>query len=239
MTSGQIQTKSSGVGSKSRFLNSTRELLKELEHGLRQLIGLCEHGDSGLNEDITTSQIGGFIGDIDILNLGTGCGEIFGRGHELVRGEVQPRLVSSDRRSILRQLINRGFDRDECGGRVGDRIDRGGGRGGIRGGAQIDSAHRKSGPFGVGGDIKSAGREQRNAVKILARTARDVRTQLSEFSIIERAIPICLGRILRENGQFTHAIQCFLNFREISILRLGKRQRVSNIILRRGDALNL
>jgi len=50
--------------------------LEQLESGLGALVGLGEHGRTGLDQDVPASELGGFLGDIDIDDAAVGGFEI-------------------------------------------------------------------------------------------------------------------------------------------------------------------
>jgi hypothetical protein len=47
---------------------------------------LGEHGDAGLLEDLGAGEVGGFAGEIGILNTGTCGGDVLGAGCQVGYG---------------------------------------------------------------------------------------------------------------------------------------------------------
>ena len=55
-------------------------LLEQRQYGLGQGIGLGDHGDTGLLQDLGPGQVGRFRREVGVLDAGTGTGEVLG-GH--------------------------------------------------------------------------------------------------------------------------------------------------------------
>ena len=53
---------------------------QEAHHVLRHLVGLGQHGRTGLLQDLGAGQFGGFLGEIGITDTAARGGQVFRRG---------------------------------------------------------------------------------------------------------------------------------------------------------------
>ncbi|KAG0921464.1 hypothetical protein G6F32_015092 [Rhizopus arrhizus] len=56
--------------------------LQQAEHVLRYLVGLGQHGRTGLLQDLGAGQLGGFLGEVGIADAAA-------RGRQVLRGGLQ------------------------------------------------------------------------------------------------------------------------------------------------------
>ncbi len=174
-------------------------LTEELEDGLRQGIRLGEHGSAGLHQDLGASVLSAFVGHIDVLDTGTGGGQVLFADGELFRGEIEPGLIGANGRAILGQLVDGGFHRGQGTLRVGNGVDRTGHRAGVSRRAHIDAVHSEGRSFGIDGHVQWGRRKEADTVKFLGRSTTNISAELSELRVIKSSVGIALGRILREN----------------------------------------
>ncbi|KAG1543427.1 hypothetical protein G6F50_013991 [Rhizopus delemar] len=78
--------------------------LQQAEHVLRYLVGLGQHGRTGLLQDLGAGQLGGFLGEVGVLDAAARRRQVFRRGLQ----------VGHDRGEA-------GLDRTEVGAGAGDR----------------------------------------------------------------------------------------------------------------------
>src|SRR4051812_11112081 len=100
---------------------------EELEHRLRGLVGLSQHRDAGLLEDLAPGEGGHLLGHVGVADAGL-CGSGVLRRHaQAVDGVLQPVLDRTEVSPLAGNLPDRGVDRGKRGvrGRLGADVDAG------------------------------------------------------------------------------------------------------------------
>ena len=107
-------------------------LLQQLQHALRHLIGLSQHGLSGLDQDVVLGVGHHLIGDVGIADVGLGILDVLGHDAQVVDGVLQTVLHGAqsatgggdgldggvdDRDSTLRHGLAGNADAIDGGGR--------------------------------------------------------------------------------------------------------------------------
>ncbi|MPN33441.1 hypothetical protein SDC9_180928 [bioreactor metagenome] len=94
----------------------------------------------------------------------------------------------------------------------------------------MDAVHAERVAIGVDRDFQRGRGEQAYAVEILRGGRADVFLQLLEFLVIQSAVGVGLGAVLREDGQFAHTVECLADLLHVAVLRLNERDGVVDIV---------
>ena len=70
-----------------------------------------------------------------------------------------------------------------------------------------------------------------NPVELFLPDVADVILQLGKLDGVVRPVGVCLGDILGQHGQLTHAIDSLLDFLDEPILRLREGNRVGMLVI--------
>ena len=103
----------------------------------------------------------------------------------------------------------------------------------------VHRIHRERVGIAVDRDTHSRTTKQGNPVELFLTYIADVILQLGKLHRVVRPVGICLGDILRQHGQLTHAIESLLDFLDEPILRLGEGDRVGDVGHRRRVSVDL
>ena len=70
-------------------MRPTAALLQQLQHALRHLVGLGQHGLSGLNQDVVLGVGHHLLGHVRVADGGLGVGDVLLHHGEVVLGVLQ------------------------------------------------------------------------------------------------------------------------------------------------------
>ena len=87
--------------------------MEQLQGALRHFVSLRQHRCAGLHEDLVAGVGGGLFGDVDVGDARNSGAEVFLGHRELLIGEIESALHSTQRRAILSQLVDRVADTGE------------------------------------------------------------------------------------------------------------------------------
>src|SRR6056297_2255690 len=60
------------VAARKRTARYNTTLTQQLQHGLRNRVGLCQHGRTGLDQDLIPREVYDFAGHVHVADLGLG-----------------------------------------------------------------------------------------------------------------------------------------------------------------------
>ena len=106
-------------------------------------------------------------------------------------------------------------------------------------GAKINAAHAELAGIAVRRDAQGAAAEQADPVEVLGGQVVDVRAEGGKLLLIQGTIIIGLSHVLREDGQFTHAIQGLADLLQEPVAGLAEGDGIAHVGVCRLGAVDL
>ncbi len=228
-----------GEASSDKARALTDSLPEESQCRLWACVCLRQHRGACLHQDIVSGKFRTFFRDVRILDAARSGADVIFQDGELLSGVAQPGYVRPNRGAVGRKLSDGRFHVRECRGGVGGGGHRAGRRRGVGAGAEIDSAHRERVPIAVRRDSARRAGKQTHPIEIFGGKIVDVAPEGGELCVVEPSIRVRLRRVLSQNRQFTHTIQCLANLLQETILRLAERHCIRDVGFSRADPVDL
>ena len=134
--------------------------LEQLEHRLRGLVGLREHGGAGLGEDLALGEVDHLGRHVDVADAALGRRQVLDGDVEVVDRVLEPVLVGTELGADGGDVLERGVERADRGDGVGRarEVRRAG-----REAGRVEPGDRQAGQHTAGGDVHLDDRARRRA----------------------------------------------------------------------------